>query len=56
VFWTVIAVIADAAKHPIALIAFMSACIPAPPPESLPAIVKTLLYFFFKSFRLMLLQ
>ena len=36
---------AEAAKQPIALMALMSACIPAPPPESLPAIVSTLLYF-----------
>ena len=49
VFWTVTAVIALAAYDPVAEIALMSAWIPAPPTESLPAIVRTVLYFFIMS-------
>ena len=39
VFWAVTAVITDVPYTPIAANDFRSACIPAPPPESDPAIV-----------------
>ena len=42
VFWAVIAVIAVIAYEPRAVTAFMSACIPAPPDESDPAMINTL--------------
>ena len=41
-FWAVIQVIADVPKTPKLWNVFRSACIPAPPPESEPAIVNTL--------------
>src|SRR6266851_6563837 len=41
VFWAVKAVIAVAAKAPMAVTALMSAWIPAPPPESEPATIRT---------------
>jgi len=41
VFWAVTAVIADVPKPPVASIVLRSAWMPAPPPESLPAIVNT---------------
>jgi hypothetical protein len=41
VFCAVIAVITDIANTPLADIALMSAWIPAPPPESDPAMVRT---------------
>ena len=41
VFWAVRAVIAVAAKPPMAVTALMSAWMPAPPPESEPATIRT---------------
>src|SRR4029077_56745 len=41
VFWAVRAVIAVAAKAPMAVTALMSAWMPAPPPESEPATIRT---------------
>ena len=41
VFWAVIEVITDIPKTPLAAMAFRSAWMPAPPPESDPAIVST---------------
>ena len=45
VFCAVIAVTTDAAYTPIADIVFISACMPAPPLESEPAIVNAIGYF-----------
>ena len=46
VFCAVTEVIADIAKPPFAEIALISACIPAPPPESEPAIVRICFILF----------
>ena len=50
VFWAVRAVTAQVANTPLAVMVLMSAWIPAPPLESLPAMVNAVLIIFVLSF------